>query len=555
MSRTLALNANLDSVRKEAKRWLKAWNAGDADARRHLLTIWPKAPPEPGLRHIQHALALDYGFAGWNALKEALADRALAKRSRAERAGEVLRSAWGGELSVARRILQRTPEIARHSIHTAAMCGDLAEVERRLEKNASAATAKGGPLDWEPLLYLTYGRLPAASESAVAIARLLLAHGADPNVQFDDGWGCPFKPLTGVIGQGEGVRPPHPRANALASLLIEYGADPFDAQALYNTSIVLDDTAWLDFLYGQCQAQGTAARWHGAVNGLITGPSRTALDYLLGNAVSFNHLGRAEWLLQHGANPDTESAYTGNPMHTDAQLLGHAEMADLLVRRGAAPVVLRGQAAFVAALMRRDFETAQAIAKAEPALLADGAPLLLAAGRGLEDVVAMLIGLRMPVDHAAPDGKRALHAAAEAGHVGIARRLLAAGADIDKRGMQYEATPLGCAVFFKQAAMIDLLAPLSHDVVALVVTQRLERVSEVLRAQPALAQARNRHGDPLLCLLPDDEEEAVQVTRLLLAHGADPNAPNKNGETAPQAARRRGLDDAADLMKAKRHDR
>jgi len=136
MSRTLARTASLDSVKKEAKRWLKAWGAGDAAARQRLVRLWPKAPSEPGLRHIQHALAIDYGFAGWAALKEALADRALAKRSRAERAGEVLRSAWGGELGVARRILQRTPEIARDSIHTAVMCGDLAEVERRLAKDA-----------------------------------------------------------------------------------------------------------------------------------------------------------------------------------------------------------------------------------------------------------------------------------------------------------------------------------------------------------------------------------------------------------------------------------
>ena len=50
-----------------------------------------------------------------------------------------------------------------------------------------AATAKGGPLDWEPLLYLTYGRLPETSESAIAIARLLLAHGADPRATDKNG--------------------------------------------------------------------------------------------------------------------------------------------------------------------------------------------------------------------------------------------------------------------------------------------------------------------------------------------------------------------------------
>jgi len=553
MSRTLARNSTLDSLKKEAKRWLKDWRAGDADARRRLASLWPKAPPEPGLRHLQHALALDHGFAGWPALKEALADRALAQRSQAERAGDVLRSAWGGALSVALRILRRTPEIALDSIHTAVICGDLAEVERRLAQDPSAATAKGGPLDWEPLLYLAYGRLPGTSENAVAIARLLLDHGADPNVQFDDGWGSPFKPLTGVIGQGEGVRPPHPRASELALLLIERGADPFDTQALYNTSIVWDDTTWLEFLHGHCQAQGTHARWAAPARGLIE--TVTARDYLLGNAVQFNHPQRALWLLRHGANPDGLHSYSGRPLHLEAQLQGHHEMAELLVRRGATPIALSGQPAFQAAALRRDFDQARAIAQADPAVLADATPLLLAAARGLEDAVALLLTLGMPVDLAMADGKRALHAAAETGQIGIARRLLAAGADIDPRGTSYDATPLGFAVFFKRPAMIDLLAPLSRDIVSLVVAQRLDRAGEILRAEPALAQARNRHGSPLLFLLPDDEEAAVTVTQFLLAHGADPRATTETGETAAQAARRRGLDDAAELMRERRHGR
>ena len=546
MSRPLAHNSSPGSLKKEAKRWLKSWRAGDADAQQRLARLWPKAPPEPGLRHIQHALALDYGFVGWRALTEALADRALTRRSRAERAGELLRSAWGGELPVAQRILQRTPDVALDSLHTAVICGDLPEVERRLARDASAATAKGGPLDWEPLLYLAYGRLAGTSEHAVAIARLLLDHGADPNAQFDDGWGSPFKVLTGVIGQGEGVRPPHPRAGELAPLLIERGADPFDTQALYNTSIVWDDTTWLEFLYGHCRAQGTEARWAAPAQGLTD--EMPALDYLLGNAVTSNHLKRADWLLGHGANPNGVNSYSGRPLHLEAQLQGHSEMAELLVLRGATPIVLTGQAAFLAAVPGRDFDTVRAMAKAEPALLAEATPLLLATARGLEDAVELLIDLGMSIDLAAPDGKRALHFAAEAGYVGIARRLIAAGADIDKRGTQYEATPLGFAVFFKRAAMIDLLTPLSRDIVNLVGAQRLARVGELLRAEPALAEARNRDGSPLLCLLPDDEEAAVQVTQFLLAHGVDPRLTDKNGETPAQVARRRGLDDAADLM-------
>ncbi len=52
---------------------------------------------------------------------------------------------------------------------------------------------------------------------------------------------------------------------------------------------------------------------------------------------------------------------------------------------------------------------------------------------------------------------------------------------------------------------------------------------------------------PLFCL-PDEEERAIEVARILLAHGADPKLRNGSGETAIDAARRRGLEEAADLM-------
>jgi hypothetical protein len=48
--------------------------------------------------------------------------------------------------------------------------------------------------------------------------------------------------------------------------------------------------------------------------------------------------------------------------------------------------------------------------------------------------------------------------------------------------------------------------------------------------------------------LPDDEDAAVEMASLLMAHGADPRFVNKEGLTAEQAARKRGLIDAADLM-------
>ena len=66
---------NLESLKKEAKRWLDALQAGVSAARDRLRQIYPDAPAEPGLRDVQHALAREHGFSGWAALKEAIGAR------------------------------------------------------------------------------------------------------------------------------------------------------------------------------------------------------------------------------------------------------------------------------------------------------------------------------------------------------------------------------------------------------------------------------------------------------------------------------------------------
>jgi hypothetical protein len=63
---------SLDSLKKEAKRWLAALRVNAADARARLERALPEAPSIPTLRDVQHALAREHGFAGWSALKRAI---------------------------------------------------------------------------------------------------------------------------------------------------------------------------------------------------------------------------------------------------------------------------------------------------------------------------------------------------------------------------------------------------------------------------------------------------------------------------------------------------
>ncbi len=69
MSRALTPATTLDQLKREARQWLKALRAGDAEARARLQRAHPSAPADCGLRHVQQAMAREFGFASWAHLK------------------------------------------------------------------------------------------------------------------------------------------------------------------------------------------------------------------------------------------------------------------------------------------------------------------------------------------------------------------------------------------------------------------------------------------------------------------------------------------------------
>ena len=549
MPRTLTPKTRLDTLRKDAKRWLKDLRAGDKAAIARFRESGADSSAKPTLRDVQHALALDYGCESWIALKAALADLALDRQSYAERIDQVLRHGWDGNPVLARRMLKRYPAIARDSLFTAAACGDVAEIERRLARDPGAATTTGGPKDWSALAYVAYSRLDDVN--GLAIARLLLAAGADPNFSFNDGWDNAFTLVTGAIGLGEGAKASHPQATDLVETLVAAGASPFDTQALYNISIVGSDVYWYDLLWRLCEAQGVTEHWRDAVSYRIGGRQPlNPLDYLLGNAVGQNHLARAEWLLARGANPDTPHAYTGQPVHAVAQLSGFGAMAAALERFGATPVALHGPQAFRAACLGGHAERARALLAQDPSLTADPTLLLAAAEFGNAPAVALLLSLGADANRLDHEGISPLHRAVQSGSIACADLLIAAGAEIDRRERKWKGTPLSWAAVLGRPQMAERLAPLSRDMWPLVHLGLVERLDALLDAEPGLANEVRADDDAPTPLfhLPDEDDQAAAVAAILLRHGADPRAENRKGETAIDAARQRGLDDAADLM-------
>ena len=158
------------------------------------------------------------------------------------------------------RATRRSPITA---CETAIVCGNLAGVQRRLSEEPAAARLKGGPRGWEPLVYLCFARLPhaALNEHAVAIAALLLDHGADPNGYYMAA-SAKYSALVGVAGEGEQDAPRHhPYKHALYRLLLQRGAGPYDMQVLYNTHFSGDMLWWLQLTYEHDVVRGDVSAW------------------------------------------------------------------------------------------------------------------------------------------------------------------------------------------------------------------------------------------------------------------------------------------------------
>ena len=93
MPRRFTPQTALEHLKKEAKRWLKALRANDAEARSRFERAFPNPQRIPTLRDVQHALAREHGFRGWNELKNGRrAARAVAEapgsRSRRDAGGD-----------------------------------------------------------------------------------------------------------------------------------------------------------------------------------------------------------------------------------------------------------------------------------------------------------------------------------------------------------------------------------------------------------------------------------------------------------------------------------
>jgi ankyrin repeat protein len=565
--------STLDNFRKEAKQWLRAIRQRVAAARSRFDRAYPGGPREPGLRDVQHALARERGFENWVALKASATQGRPGSKPPADAEIEETFlsfacwdhnthgiSAHASNETSAMRLLRNNPALARQSLHTAIVCGELAEVDRRLSDDPSLAAQKGGPRGWEPLTYLCYARLPlpALNQHAVALATLLLDLGANPNGYYMAG-ASKYSALVGVAGEGEQDAPrDQPYKAALYRLLLDRGAGPYDIQVLYNTHFSTDMVWWLELTYEHDARQGNLSAWQDpAWRMLGMGGYGPGAYFVLHAAIARRNLRLAEWALEHGARPnDTSDHPKFNPTRTlyqDAVLRQQPEMAALLQRYGAAPVApaLTEEEQFIADVLRVDRAAVNAHLRRRPEWRQSPAALFAAAQRDSAEAVALLLDLGVPIEIEDENRQRALHVAAGNSSLRVAQLLIDRGAEIDPRETQWNATPIGIASYGNDRDMIDLLAPVTRSVWTLTRLGKIARLQEVLAEDPGLARERTANGASPLMGLPDDDEIASAIVDLLLACGADPSLRTKHeGMTAADYARNRGLERVAAKLAA-----
>ena len=565
MPKRLPPDHSIDAMRQLAADLADGVASRDPAALRRIRAAHPRASDEGeigafGNEDAQLVVAREHGFASWRQLavfvepknEDDFLGLACLRYDHRDRPANWQRAA---------AMLQATPGLGERDIWHAAGSGNMAAAERLLDAEPSLANALGGYRDWPPLLYACYSRLAGTGDGTLAVARLLLERGADPNAHFMWGAQYRFTALTGTFGEGEMGpvnQPPHPHWQALARLLLDAGADANDSQALYNTMFTPGSDCLAMLLERGLTASDCNNWLDEEGDELVPGQTQT-LGYQLAFAVKNHHVDRAKLLIDHGA--DLGDLLDGMALAECAHLGGHPELADYLVAHGARAGQIDAPMRFTGRCMAGDLDAAKAMLAAAPDLVAQAQaawPNLLpdaAAGDRRDAVRAMLA---VGFDASVPD-RTALHQAAFHGHLATARLLVAGGANLGARDAGFAATPLQWALVAGQTEVADYFSTLPVGVFDAALCENTERLAALLAADAnalattigATRPGAPAHADdwqtPLAFAALRDKRAAV---RWLLAHGADPKVQDPAGVPLLNHVRAAGNEAVAALLSA-----
>jgi ankyrin repeat protein len=488
MPQALPANPDLDWLRKAAKKRLAVLRAAKPDAR---------------LYEAQLAVANDYGFKSWRALKAHVeaANPPLRERDR------VFEAARTGDIDAIRRAFSlgfdpATPDRDGRTIHQiakerryeaiellardvqgsstrseaemeaiqaivgAAQAGDLAALRERLDARPDLIDALGGRgFHRATALHL------AASRNQHDAIRLLIARGADLDRRDfpDDATPLHFAAVHGDLDT--------------IKLLVAAGADIEGKGDDYEVGVL----GWATCFRQVRQDVADYLLSHGATLNLWTAIALDRADDAramltrdpmlldarmtrnqhrrtpLHHAAAKNRLLIVQLLLELGADANATDATGATALTTAAQENADPAIVTLLLAAGA-------RLDFLTAVNLGRYGEAEAMLRDDPARIGphgnDTIALHLAVNKRNLATIRWLLAHGVDVNAKRPMwdcNSTALHMTIESGAIDIARVLLDAGADPNIRDDKYDATALGWADFFGRADFADLVRQKSGE--------------------------------------------------------------------------------------------
>lgn len=326
------MTMSTDRLRREAKALARAVRAGEDEALARVRAVFPGAA---SVKHADalHVIARESGFASWPRLKLAGEISGMTREARAERLKVAL---YFGQDHVVRALLGAEPGLARANLGLRIALYDLDGVKAELAGDPEVASRVIGVR--APILHLAFSRhwraLPEGGARSVAMAELLVAHGADVNASYpaEPGSEHRLSALYGALG--------HAGNMDLARWLLEHGADPNDNESLYHA---------------------TELGHAGGLRLLLKHGARSEGTNALLRAMDFNDLEMVRLLLEAGADPNEGVAEhpSGQPpvlipgLHQAARRMCSADIAEALIAHGGdGRASYQGHSAYAIACMR-----------------------------------------------------------------------------------------------------------------------------------------------------------------------------------------------------------
>jgi ankyrin repeat protein len=472
-----------------------------------------------------------------------------------------------GDAARALRWIAEQPALTGANIWVAAATGDVEAVRRFLAADASLAGADGGTRHWDPLLYLCFSRLLRVDDARAArmleIAGLLLDAGADPNSSWIDpqeAAGNRETPLYGAAGVANRVE--------LARLLVAHGANPNDGETAYHM-VEHAGVPCADFIVPLLEPlhRGMALGHQLDYDDLPGLRRLLELGADPNGPTPFGNwpLHQAVWrgrdrpffdlLIRHGADLERRNK-EGRTAYAMAARVHRKDIMEWLASAGAS-TALEPADAFIAACAAGDRAAAGRLLEQHPDLRdgfsdRDACEICEAAAVGNVAGIATMIDMGWDVNaKGVVWGETPAHRAAFEGHVASLALLVERGADLTLTDRSYHGTPLGWAQHNGCAEVIAYLRGLPDrldlwDAIELGLVDRALALIEVADPNAAL---RGASAGVLLRLA--SAQCSRTLVEALLARGADATLASKEGSRAIDVARERGHGEIVRLLESR----